>query len=106
MSRGSMCPILEEWDSDGPVPAPAGNERLRAVVADLHQTFPRDLTWAALGENQRLLVDNVGEHAAIFDAIAEGDASRARRVMLAHVRRSGELIADWFERRWSDAGAS
>ena len=87
------------------VHAAAGNDRLRAVIADLHRTFPRNLTWSALRGNPRLLVRNVAEHDAILEAIAAGDPARAREAMSGHVRRSGELVADWFERRPASGGS-
>src|SRR5437868_4821561 len=47
----------------------AGNERLRATLADLHVSFPRDLTWIVLGESSRLLEENVAQHEEILAAI-------------------------------------
>src|SRR5205085_10477674 len=46
----------------------AGNERLRATLADLHTSFPRDLTWIVLGESSRLLEENVAQHVEILAA--------------------------------------
>jgi DNA-binding GntR family transcriptional regulator len=44
----------------------AGNERLSDTIADLHRSFPRDLTWAALSQSSRLLEENVEQHEAIL----------------------------------------
>jgi len=77
----------------------AGNERLRAVLADLHVSFPRDLTWIVLGESSRLLEENVAQHGAILDAIGRHDAADARRLMNEHVRRAGELVVRRLEQR-------
>jgi DNA-binding GntR family transcriptional regulator len=76
----------------------AGNERLSAIVQDLHRSFPRGLTWAALRRSSRLLEQNVEEHHAILEAIERRQAPDARRCMVAHVRHAGELIAHHFER--------
>jgi DNA-binding GntR family transcriptional regulator len=76
----------------------AGNARLSAMVADLHRSFPRDLTWAALSDNSRLLAENVAQHAAVLEAVERGDAGEARRRMVAHVRSAGELVTLHFER--------
>jgi DNA-binding GntR family transcriptional regulator len=76
----------------------ASNERLRTTISDLHRSFPRNLTWAALRENPRLLPENVAEHRRILEAIETGDASEARQAMTEHVRRAGELVTTWFER--------
>ena len=41
------------------------NDRLRLAIADLHRTFPRNLTWSALRENVRLLQENIEQHQRI-----------------------------------------
>jgi DNA-binding GntR family transcriptional regulator len=70
----------------------AGNARLSATIADLHRSFPRDLTWSALAGNSRLLEENVGQHGAILEAVERHDPAEARRRMIEHVRRAGELV--------------
>jgi DNA-binding GntR family transcriptional regulator len=75
----------------------SGNARLSAMIADLHQSFPRRLTWAALAGNSRLLEENVAQHAAILAAIEEQAPREARRRMVEHVRGAGELISRHFE---------
>ncbi len=77
----------------------AGNARLRAAIEDLHRSFPRNLTWAALSGDSRLLRDNVEEHRAIRSAIEDREPATARRLMTEHVLRAGELVATWFERQ-------
>jgi DNA-binding GntR family transcriptional regulator len=84
----------------------AGNERLHASIDYLHRSFPRNVTWAALRENSRLLAENVAEHRRILEAIERGDSVQARRAMTAHVQRAGELVATWFERQTSLAERS
>jgi len=77
----------------------SGNDRLRATLADLHTSFPRDLTWMVLGESSRLLEQNVAQHAAILEAIEHHDPDEARRLMTDHVRYAGELVVRRFEER-------
>jgi DNA-binding GntR family transcriptional regulator len=77
--------------------AATGNNRLRRVVGELHRSFPRNLTWAALADEPTLIRDNVNEHERVRSAIARGDPEAARRWMSDHVRRAGDLVADWFE---------
>jgi DNA-binding GntR family transcriptional regulator len=77
----------------------AGNDRLRATLADLHLSFPRDLTWIVLGESSHLLEENVAQHAAVLDAIEHRDPAAARRLMSEHVLRAGELVTRRFEQR-------
>jgi DNA-binding GntR family transcriptional regulator len=77
----------------------AGNQRLRSTLADLHQSFPRDLTWIVLSESSHLLDENVMQHGAILDAIERRDAEEARRRMVDHVLSAGELVVRRFEER-------
>jgi DNA-binding GntR family transcriptional regulator len=75
----------------------AGNRRLRTTLADLHQSFPRDLTWIVLAENARLLEENVAQHEAILAAIERHDPVDSRRLMEEHVLTAGELVTRRFE---------
>jgi len=77
----------------------AGNERLRATIADLHLSFPRDLTAIVLKESSRLLEQNVDQHAAVLEAIERRDAPAARRLMVEHVHTAGALVTLRFEQR-------
>jgi len=75
----------------------AGNARLLATIADLHRSFPRALTWAALSERTHLLEENIAQHHRVLDAIERRDAAGAREAMREHVRAAGELIAHRLE---------
>jgi DNA-binding GntR family transcriptional regulator len=75
----------------------AGNSKLRQLVVDLHRTFPRNLTWAAIADEPTLIEDNVHQHERVRAAIEAADPEAARRWMGDHVRRAGDLVADWFE---------
>jgi DNA-binding GntR family transcriptional regulator len=75
----------------------AANTRLSDTIADLHRSFPRDLTWAALSQSSRLLEENVVQHEAILEAIEQRDPAEARRRMIEHVRSAGELVTLRFE---------
>jgi DNA-binding GntR family transcriptional regulator len=75
----------------------AANGRLNNTIADLHRSFPRDLTWAALSQSSRLLAENVEQHEAILEAIERRDPGEARRRMIEHVRSAGELVTLHFE---------
>jgi DNA-binding GntR family transcriptional regulator len=82
----------------------AGNRRLRRALADLHASFPRDLTWIVLGENAGLLEENVAQHEAILAAIERHDPEASRQLMAEHVVSAGELVTRRFEeRRQGDA---
>ena len=75
----------------------AANGRLNTTIADLHRSFPRDLTWAALSRSSRLLAENVEQHEAILEAIERRDPAEARQRMIDHVRSAGELVTLHFE---------
>jgi DNA-binding GntR family transcriptional regulator len=76
---------------------------LAETIRALHKTIPRNLTWSAI-RSRDLLITNVHQHEAIRSALEAGDARRARRAMTEHIRYSGELIAEWFERQARSAG--
>jgi DNA-binding GntR family transcriptional regulator len=77
----------------------AANERLRAILADLHKSFPRDLTEIVLGEKPRRIEDNVEQHERILDAIEGHDSDLARARMIEHVRNAGDLVVLRYEQR-------
>lgn len=76
----------------------AGNRQLLVAIAQLHQIFPRDLTWSALSHSSHLLEENIQQHQRILAAVEARDEVGARRAMTAHVRAAGELIARQLER--------
>jgi len=71
---------------------------LRRTIEDLHRVVPRNLTWSAI-RDRRLLEENVRQHEAVRIAIEREDPAGAREAMTAHIRRSGQLITEWFERQ-------
>lgn len=84
----------------------AANRRLAATIADLHRSFPRDLTWGAIAGNSRLLEENVAQHAAILAAIEDRDPAEARRRMVEHVHSAGELVMRHFEQAAAESAAA
>jgi DNA-binding GntR family transcriptional regulator len=68
------------------------NQLLAATIAGVHRSFPRNLTWGVLDDLRRL-EENVEQHRLIREAIETRDGTGARRLMVAHVKRSGELVA-------------
>jgi DNA-binding GntR family transcriptional regulator len=78
---------------------------LAETIRALHKTIPRNLTWTAIG-TRALLAENIHQHEAIRAALEAADAKAARDAMTAHIRSSGELIAEWFERQKRATAAS
>lgn len=104
--RGNVPLGIEDWSHANDVfhqavLDAAGNERLSRTLEELHRTIPRDLTAIALGENARLLQENVEQHAAVLAAIERHDPSAARRAMVEHIRSAGALVTLRFEQRSS-----
>jgi DNA-binding GntR family transcriptional regulator len=97
---------LERWstanaDFHETVHEAAANDRLRAMLADLHKSFPRALTEIVLGEKPRRIEDNVEQHERILDAIAAHDGELARERMIQHVRNAGDVVVLRYEQRVS-----
>jgi DNA-binding GntR family transcriptional regulator len=84
----------------------AANGRLSDTIADLHRSFPRDLTWATLSRSSPLLEENVEQHERILEAIEQRDPVEARRRMIDHVRSAGELVTLHFEHAGSEREAA
>ncbi|EHN11933.1 Transcriptional regulator GntR family [Patulibacter medicamentivorans] len=77
----------------------SGNQRLARTINEINETFPRNVSWLVLRDDQRHREQNVREHERILEAIVAGDGERARREMVEHVVGAGEHLARWYERR-------
>lgn len=84
----------------------AANGRLSETIADLHRSFPRNLTWTALSQSSRLLEENVEQHERILEAIERRASAEARRRMIEHVSKAGELVTLHFEHADSEQEAT
>jgi DNA-binding GntR family transcriptional regulator len=96
--RSRAAPDAREWGQANDVfhevlLEAACNDRLRQVVATLHESFPRSLTWSVLNDDVRLLSENVTQHRQIREAVERGDGPTARSLMVAHIMGAGDLIA-------------
>jgi DNA-binding GntR family transcriptional regulator len=80
----------------------SANRRLNETIADLHRSFPRNLTWTALSQSSPLLEENVEQHERILEAIDQRNPAEARRRMIEHVRSAGELVTRHFEHADAD----
>ena len=81
----------------------SGNELLHATIRRIHRRFTYGLTWMTVGINPSLVAENAETHRAVLHAVERHDGVEARRLMSAHVRRSGELVGHVFERRGATA---
>ncbi|WP_432564242.1 GntR family transcriptional regulator [Kineococcus sp. SYSU DK003] len=79
----------------------SANARLARVVNDINETFPRNVSAQLLVTDARQRDENFREHERIIAALEAGDAEAAAREMRRHVRKAGEHLAHWYERRSS-----
>ncbi|GAB6903751.1 GntR family transcriptional regulator [Kineosporia succinea] len=79
----------------------SANARLGRAVNDINETFPRNVSSALIVNDARQREENFREHERIVAALAAGDTEAAGREMREHVRKAGEHLAHWYERRSS-----
>jgi DNA-binding GntR family transcriptional regulator len=82
----------------------ARNQQLRRAILFVYRSIPRNLTGMAMSGDQRMLRRNVHEHESIVEAICDQDAAAARERMTDHIKRSGEIVASWFELQLGSLG--
>lgn len=82
----------------------SGNRQLALSIAEVSRRLPRNSAFSAYAGNSRLLRQNSDEHKAIAEAIANGDAKRARAAMTRHIRSSAEAMARWAEDQQAESG--
>lgn len=77
----------------------AGNRRLRAMLIELQNAFPKDLVWRAmrsLNENRAFMI---GEHEAVLEAFRRHDGLHARKVMAEHIVHAGDVLLAYLDER-------
>jgi DNA-binding GntR family transcriptional regulator len=79
----------------------SANARLGRAIAEINETFPRNVSAQLLVNDERHREENYQEHLRIIEAIERGDAEAASAQMRAHVHGAGEQLARWYERRSS-----
>jgi DNA-binding GntR family transcriptional regulator len=84
----------------------AGNEKLREIIGNLHLNFTRNVMLSAGAMDGRRMRENVVQHEAILTALERHDGAEARRSMVHHVRRSGEVAIRWLESRGAIAASA
>ncbi len=82
----------------GAIARASGNGRLRSLIAELQDFFPKDYVLRAVTSAEEIRALNLDEHARIRDALATGTASRARREMRNHILHASEILLDYLDR--------
>jgi GntR family transcriptional regulator, transcriptional repressor for pyruvate dehydrogenase complex len=90
--RGGSGAVNEDFAFHRAIAEASGNTRIAELLALLgHHVIPRQsvrISVSTPAEQQRYLRRIQEEHSRIFKAIADGDASEARKAMRAHLSRS------------------
>jgi DNA-binding GntR family transcriptional regulator len=82
----------------GAIARATGNERLRAIIVDLQDFFPKDYVWRAMTSADEVRALNLEEHERIRKALARGDAARARNEMRSHILHASTILLDYLDR--------
>jgi DNA-binding GntR family transcriptional regulator len=75
----------------------AGNERLRSLIAELQDFFPKDYVWRAMASADEVRALNLEEHDRIREAVALGSASAARKEMRNHILHASRILLDYMD---------
>jgi DNA-binding GntR family transcriptional regulator len=70
----------------------AHNDQLRTICESLQSYLPKDYAWRATLHSNAIHALFVDEHRAIYDAIAQGSKSAARKAMSAHIVHARDLL--------------
>jgi len=76
----------------------AGNGRLRLMIDELQNFFPKDYVWRAMTSADEVRALNLEEHERIGSAVARGDAVRARREMGSHILHASAILLEYLDR--------
>jgi DNA-binding GntR family transcriptional regulator len=82
----------------GAIARVSGNARLRSLIAELQDFFPKDYVWRAMTSADELRALNLDEHARILQALATGTAARARKEMRSHILHASQILLDYLDR--------
>lgn len=76
----------------------AGNERLRSLIGELQDFFPKDYVWRAMTSPDEVRALNLDEHDRIRDALVRGSEDRARKEMRKHILHASKILLEYLDR--------
>jgi DNA-binding GntR family transcriptional regulator len=82
----------------GTIARASGNARLRSLIAELQDFFPKDYVWRAMASADEVRALNLEEHDRIREALAHGSAPRARKEMRNHILHAAKILLDYLDR--------
>jgi DNA-binding GntR family transcriptional regulator len=74
-----------------------GNLRLRQLILELGQLFPKDYVWRAVRSSDEMRSLNVDDHLRIRGALKAGDGAGARRAMREHIIRARTVLLAYLD---------
>ncbi|WP_405064463.1 GntR family transcriptional regulator [Kribbella sp. NBC_01505] len=75
----------------------SGNRQLSLSIQDIHGRLPANSAYAAYAGSTQLLRRNLAEHAAVANAVVNGDPDAARDLMTSHILSSVDATIRWAE---------
>ena len=81
----------------GAIARVSGNARLRTMIDELQDFFPKDYVWRAMASADELRGLNLEEHARIRDALAAGRAPLARKEMRNHILHASQILLAYLD---------
>lgn len=82
----------------GAIALTARNERLRSLIAELQDFFPKDYVWRAMASTDEVRVLNLEEHSGIREALSHRSGARARKEMRNHILHASRILVDYLDR--------
>ena len=98
--------VCEQWSQANElfhnvILAAAACPPLRDTVQSLQNMVPRSIAWRTFADDPEIIPRSADDHDRITEALAAGDARRARRLLHTHVLDTGETAARWLDRQGS-----
>ena len=82
----------------GAIARVSGNARLRSLIDELQDYFPKGYVWRAMESADEVRALNLEEHQRIRDALAMGRAGLARKEMRNHILHASHVLVDYLDR--------
>lgn len=82
----------------GAIARASGNARLRSLIADLQDFFPKDYIWRAMTSADEVRALNLEDHDRIHEALVSESAARSRKEMRNHILHASRILLDYLDR--------
>lgn len=82
----------------GAIARASGNARLRSLIVELQDFFPKDYIWRAMTSADEVRALNLEDHDRIHEALSGGSAARSRKEMRNHILHASQILLDYLDR--------